>query len=59
MSLELTLDVTKIVEQLQDDMPSKLPSGPPLKDILHAIDLVPRFPLSNLPHSKMNLKRVR
>lgn len=47
MSLELTLDVTKIVEQFQDDMPSKLPSGPPLKDIPHAIDLVPRFPLSN------------
>ena len=41
----------KFLDVFQDELPDQLS---PLRDIQHAIDLVPRSTLSNLPHYQIN-----
>ena len=48
-------EVVPILQKFQDVFPEDLPDGlPPMRDIQHAIDLIPRSTLLNLPHYRMN-----
>jgi len=47
--------VLRFLEEFQDIFPEDLPNHlPPLRDIQHAIVLIPMSTLSNLPHYRMN-----
>ena len=51
------LEVKNFLDDFVDMVPDELPSGlPPLRDIQHAIDLVPGSQQPNLPRYRMNLK---
>ena len=51
--LEVKILLDDFVDMLPDELPSKLP---PLRDIQHAIDLVPSSQLPKLPDYRMNPK---
>ena len=54
---DVPLEVKNLLDNFVDMVPDELPSElPPLRDIQHAIDLVPGFQLPNLPHYRMNPK---
>jgi len=49
--LEVTLVIVEFADVFPEDLPDKLP---PMRDIQHAIDLVPGATLSNLRNYRMN-----
>ncbi|XP_058103238.1 uncharacterized protein LOC131246829 [Magnolia sinica] len=52
---ELPCEVTSVLKEYSDVFPEDLPNElPPMRDIQHAIDLVPGSTLLNLPHYRMN-----
>jgi len=54
-NVEHPQEVVKTLKEFEDVFPEELPDQlPPLRDIQHAIDLVPGSTLPNLPHYRMN-----
>ena len=48
-------EVIEILEEFKDVFPEELPDQlPPLRNIQHAIDLIPGSTITNLPHYRMN-----
>ena len=57
--VDVPLEVKNLLDDFVDMVPDKLPSElPPLRDIQHAIDLVPGSQPPNLPHYRMNPKEI-
>ena len=55
--VDVPLEVKNLLDDFVDLVSDELPSElSPLRDIQHAIDLVPGSPLPNLPHYRMNSK---
>ena len=53
--VDVPLDMKNLSDDFVDLVPNELPSElPPLRDIQHAIDLVPCSQLPSLPHYRMN-----
>jgi len=48
-------ELTTLLDEFQDMMPDEIPKQlPPMRDVQHAIDLIPGSSLPNLPHYRMS-----
>ena len=49
------IELAELLKEYQDMMPTKMPSQlPPMREISHAIDLIPGSSLPNIPHYRMS-----
>ena len=52
---EQSEEVKSVLQEFKDVFPKELPDHlPPMRDIQHTIDFVPRATLPNLPHYRMS-----
>ena len=52
----IPIEFSTMLEEFQDIMPDEVPNQlPPMREVQHAIDMIPGSTLPNLPHYRMSL----